>query len=492
VLADNVIEWGDFWDTEWGGNTGSEKFMLPLGLDFLREYNTVTGTKETKEHVRLSLEKMAQGGVYDHIGGGFFRYSTDPHWKVPHFEKMLYDNAQMIGLYAKAAAEFDNSNYAKIVSETIAFVNREMKNEAGGYYAALDADTDGEEGKYYVWKEDELKSILKDEFDLFAKYYGITPTNVWENGNYVLHTTKDIVAYAKANHVPLSEMEAKGMQWKRLMLKSRERRTRPRVDDKILTSWNGLLITGLVDAYNALGNEAWLQQAESTFAFLQDKSMANNSLLHSYKEGGKPIDGFLDDYAYMIQAALKLYSATGNESYLITANALAKTVEEQFYDPSSGLYRYKKDKELIATILKTNDGVMPSPNAVMAENLLLLGHIYYDVEKLTKSKTMLSSVLPTIQQNAASYNKWNALLLQLSQPFYEIAVVGAQADSLVKELHAKQLPNVLIVGSKKESELPLFKGRYVAEETFIYVCQNSTCKLPVTSVKEAIQQLQNF
>ncbi|MEX2592918.1 MAG: thioredoxin domain-containing protein [Anditalea sp.] len=347
ALEKSVADWKPLWDMEWGGDQGVQKFMLPSNLDFLLDYGVLSGDEAVKAHVKNSLDKIALGGVYDHMGGGFFRYSTDSYWKVPHFEKMLYDNAQLISLYSKAYKVFEEPLYKDVVFETIAFLEKEMKNSEGGYYAAIDADSEGEEGKYYVWGQEELKSILGSDYRLFASYFNIDPNSVLENGNHVLfRTTAD--------------------------------------------------------------------------------------------------DGFLN-----------------------------------------------QDKELISTIIRTDDGVLPSPNAVMADNLFQLGHIFYDTELLKKSKTMVSSMLPIMSPNPQSYGKWSTLLMYMAHTYYEIAVVGENARTLVQELHKEHLPNTLIVGSTKESDLPLFEGRYVARGSYIYVCQDNSCKLPVTSSEQVIKQLKD-
>lgn len=492
VLQKIIEKWRPYWDLEWGGNQGHQKFMLPNDLDFLLDYAILTDDPATKNHVRNTLDKMAMGGVYDHIGGGFFRYSTDERWKVPHFEKMLYDNAQLISLYSKAYKVFKEPAYKRIVMETISFLDREMKDPEGGYYAAMDADSEGEEGKYYVWKEEGLKPVLTDEFQMFASYFNIDSESVWENGNYVLHTSKDDDVFVGENSISQTDLDAHKGQWKQLLLTSRQQRVPPHIDDKLITSWNALLISGFVDAHKAFGEQGFMEKAVAILNFIEHKSLTENRLIHSYKEGGKHIDGFLEDYAFLIKASLDLYGVTLDKKYLDLADNLNKTVKTDFTDTASGMFRYNKTDELISKIIKTDDGVLPSPNAVMAHNLFQLGHIHYDRETLGKAKTMLSSLMSTIQENPASYSRWNSLLLNTVYPYYEIAVVGGNAENLVRDLGLRHIPNVLIVGSTAESDLPLFKGRYVDGDTFIYVCRDSTCKLPVETTEEAIGQLGSF
>ncbi|WP_411032207.1 thioredoxin domain-containing protein [Spongiimicrobium sp. 3-5] len=492
ALTTSVEKWKTHWDLEWGGNQGYQKFMLPNDLDFLLDYAEITGDSQVREHVRNTLDKMAMGGVYDHIGGGFFRYSIDVEWKVPHFEKMLYDNAQLIGLYSKAYTIFGNPRYKEIVLQTVAFLDREMKNPEGGYYAAMDADSEGEEGKYYVWQETALKEALKDDFQLFSAYYNISPENIWEHDNYVLHTSNKDEAFSETNALSQTDLNDKKKTWKRQLLTLRQNRVAPRIDDKIITSWNALLIDGFVDAYKAFGNEAFLERATSIFDFMSEKNLEGNQLIHSYKKGGRRVDGFLEDYAFLIDASLQLYSATLDAKYLSLANDLNEVVKTDFTDARSGMFRFSKSTELISNIIKTDDGVIPSPNGVMAHNLLRLGHIYYDLEAQEQSKKMLSALMPAMEEYAINYSNWNALLLNTVYPFYEVAVVGDGAKKQLKELAALHLPNVLLVGSTAASDLPLFKNRYVDGDTYIYVCKNTTCKLPVTTTEAAIEQLKNF
>ncbi len=492
ALHKSVDSWKLFWDLEWGGDQGIQKFMIPVNLNFLMDYALLAKDDLVKAHVKNTLDKIISGGIYDHIGGGFFRYSTDTRWKVPHFEKMLYDNAQALSLYSKAFAVYNELEYRDKVLETIAFLEREMKHPEGGYYAAMDADSEGEEGKFYTWGKEELESVLDEDFELFAKYYNIKPEDAWEEDTYVLHKSVEDVDFSKENDVPRNVLNSAKKSWKEQLLDARKQRIRPSLDDKVITSWNALLINGFVDAYKAFGQKKHLEKAKAIFRFLTEKSYQNGELIHSYKEGGRHIGGFLEDYAFLADASLNLYGVTLETSYLDFAQALSDKVQDQFLDRASGMYHYNKNNELIARIIKTDDGVLPSPNAVMAHNLFVLGHLHYDTGFLEKSKSMLSSIMPLIGESAASYSKWNTLLLHNTFAYYEIAVVGKNALPLVNNLNQKSIPNTLVVGSLSESDFPLFKDRYKEDGTFIYVCQNSTCKLPVKTVDEAMVQLRDF
>ncbi len=492
VLKNSVDKWKDNWDLKWGGNKGSQKFMIPVNLDFLLDYAVLTEDRDAMDFVKTTLDRIAWGGVYDHIAGGFYRYSTDAQWKVPHFEKMLYDNAQLLSLYSKAYKVYGEPMYRKVVEETIAFLDREMKNQDGGYYAAIDADSEGEEGKFYVWKEEELRSVLGADFEIFAKYYNIKRSNIWENDAYVLFRTSGDDEFIKEHDISLEEWAVYQERWQKKILTARNKRVRPNTDDKIITSWNALLINGFMDAYNVFKDAAYLEKAEGVFRFIEKNSLDKDQLIHTYKKGSKKSDGFLEDFSFLANASLKLYSTTMSPSYLDFAKKLNQIAQDKFADEESGMYSFNSNDELIAKIIKTDDGVLPSPNAMMAENLFLLGHIDYNKVATLKARSMLSSMISALEENAYNYSKWNSLLLKTAYPFYEIAVVGDDAKILLSQLQQHNLPNTLIVGSDKNSELPLFKGRYADDGTYIYVCQDHTCKLPVSTAEEALEQLKNF
>lgn len=489
LIEESLVKWKPQWDRLWGGNQGNQKFMLPSNLSFLLEYATLTDSEEVEEHVRNTLDKIAMGGIYDHVGGGFYRYSTDPYWRVPHFEKMLYDNGQLIGLYAKAFKQFRDPDYKEVVYETFQFLEREMKHPGGGYYAALDADSEGEEGKFYVWGLEELDNSLGGTFNIFSEYFNIHPDRIWENEKYVLHKSLNDNEFAAKNDISIGELKELKENWRKDLLEVRNRRVRPGLDDKILTSWNALVIDGLVEAFKSFGDERFLNAAVETFEFIVNNSFDGQYLRHSFKENSRPIDGFLDDYAFMGSAALNLFEVTGEQSYLKFARKLDQTVREEFRDDTSVLFQYKRENELISKIVKINDGIMPSPNASVISNQLKLAHIYYNRAELEKVEEALALVAPAIQEDASNYTEWASLILKNTYPYYEIAVVGPDALSKSKQLQARYLPNTLVVATETKSDLALFKDRYFEDDTYIFVCQNNTCNLPTTSVDDAIGQL---
>ena len=478
------------WDKKWGGNMSSQKFMLPVNIDFLLNYGLITKDTPALIQAKLTLNNIALRGVYDHLGGGFFRYSVDEKWQLPHFEKMLYDNAQLINTFSKVYKSFKNPLYRDVVQETIYFLNNNLKSESGAYFASLDAGKD--EGAYYLWTIKELDELIDENFELFKRYYNVEDANRVEGHKFHLFRGDQDSIFVKNNAITKQDFIELKNTWQKTLLDYRRKRQAPRIDDKIVVSWNALLISGLLEAYTAFGNEAYLKSAVRTYEEIIANAFDNGVLIHSYKDNSKPVDGFLEDYAFLQQASLKLYAVTMEENYLKISEELKKTVESKFSNNKNALYTYNSNDELISKIVKTNDGVLPSANAVIAENFLILGHLNYNNEDLEKSEIMLNALLSDMKESPSAYNKWNSLLLKQIFPFYEIAVVGSNAKEKLMDLKKNNLPNTLIVGSSAPSGKPLFKNRYVEGETFIYVCKEKTCKLPVQSTEAALIQLESF
>ncbi|WP_405382945.1 thioredoxin domain-containing protein [Maribacter sp. LLG6340-A2] len=489
-LVESVNEWQNSWDTIWGGTKAPEKFMLPENLTFLLDYGILFKNDAALKQVETTLDRLLLGGINDHIEGGFYRYSTDPYWKLPHFEKMLYDNAQLVSLYAKAYSVFKKDSYKEVVVTTLAFLESKMKNSAGGFFATIDADSDGKEGAYYLWSEAELSKVITTRYDLFAKYFNIDIQDEIEGGNYVLHNSMNKEEFAKTHHLNLNDFIKLRNQWISTLKTHRKLRIAPHIDKKIIASWNALMITGYIDAYRSLGSKNYLEEAQKTMDFIKTKMYLKGSLSHSMVNDQLNTNGFIEDYAFLINASLNLYSVSLDQSDLNFAQELLAHANTLFYDEVSSLYRYTSHSKHIAKIIKTDDGVMSSPNSVMALNLLRLGHLLYRKDYMEKSDSMLKTVQPQLLSQLNSYSVWGSLLLKKTHPYYEVAIVGNDAKKLLQDLTAHYTPNTLIIGTPNKSNLPLFEGRFVNNETYIYVCQNSTCKLPVATVKEALLQME--
>ena len=486
-LAQKVNEWSKYWDRKKGGPNRAPKFPLPNNYQFLLEYAFLSGDQESMDFVSTTLDQMARGGIYDQIGGGFARYSTDELWKAPHFEKMLYDNAQLVSLYSQAFTATQNPRYKKIVQETLAFIKRELTNKNGGFYSALDADSEGEEGKFYVWKKEELKEALTpEEFELAKEFYNLNNKGLWEHGNYILlmdENSDDMLTEDSTLGNKLELIKSK-------LLARRETRIRPGLDDKILTSWNMLMIEAYLDAYIALEDEQYLNVAEQQMKFIFTNLITEDEgLFHLHKDGKSSINGYLEDYAFTISALLKMYQSTFDESYISQAESLMHYTVKHFLDEESGMFWFKsnKDEQLIAKKQENSDNVIPASNSVMAHNLFILSKLTYNQEFEKTGKQMLSNILPHIEYGQ-SYSNWLRLYLYETYPFYEIAATGKNFRDLTIELRKTYIPNKLILGAEKKSDLPLLENKFFEEET-IFVCQNKTCQLPVKLVTDALKQI---
>lgn len=483
--------WKDNLDFEEGGAKRAPKFPLPGAQGFLLHFGHLYQNDSALEHVKLTLEKMAHGGIYDQVGGGFARYSTDALWKVPHFEKMLYDNAQLISLYSKAYQKFKKPLYREVVEESLKFIDREMTHQSGAFYSALDADSEGEEGKFYVWTQDELRALIPaDDWPLFSDYYNINEKGYWEHGNYILLRDTADEFYQKAYSLSKSELEKKRANWQNILLTARNKRVRPGLDDKALTSWNALMITAYLDAYMAFGNAEYLAVAKKNARWILEKQSVNDKeLRHSYRNGESYLQGLLEDYAFSAQAFIKLFEVTGNISYLKQAERWVEHVQQNFQDNKSGFFftRSLKAKQLIAKSLETADNVIPSANSTMAHNLFRLSHYTGKTAYDKQARKMLSHVKSRTLNYGESYFNWADLMLHLTEPFYEIAISGSDAQEKHRGFMDLYLPQVLLIHSTSASDVPLLKGRYVEGKTLIYVCEKGACKRPVVDVKDALE-----
>ena len=485
-------------DKKNGGFSGAPKFMMPNNIHFLLRSAYQNNDKETLKLVNLTLEKMAYGGVYDQIGGGFSRYSTDEKWHIPHFEKMLYDNAQLISLYSDAYLITNDELYKNVVYETINFVLKELTNSNGGFYSSIDADSkslDGKEneGAYYVWKEDELKKLLKDEFIIFSDYYNINKYGYWEDDNYVLIKNKSDAAFAKAHNLSKEQVSKKIDAWKKILIKARDKRSMPNIDDKILTSWNGLMINAFIDAYRVFKDKDFLDVASSSAEFIvKNMKKTDGGLYHSHKDGKSKINGYLEDYAASIQAFLNLYENTLDEKWLNTSNDLMKYTYKNFFNAETNMFYFtsKLDDKLISRTVEFRDNVIPSSNSIMANNLFKLSHYFDNKKYLNSSQQMVNNIKDQIELYPGGFSNWMNLILNINKNFYEIAVVGNKAIEKIKELNENYLPNKIIIGSLESNPLPLLKNRFVEGETYIYVCVNKACKMPVKTVKEALKLIE--
>ena len=475
-----------------GGHRGAPKFPLPVGYQFLLHYHYLTRDADALKAVTTILDKMAGGGIYDQIGGGFARYSTDEYWKVPHFEKMLYDNAQLVSLYSAAYQQTKDPRYKLIAGETLDFIRREMTSEEGGFYSSFDADSEGKEGKFYVWTRGELQRALGGKADAIIDYYSVTENGNWEGGQNILFTSARDKEIADRYKITESELAQRVQEAKKVLLSERAGRIRPGLDDKILTSWNALMLKGYVDAYRVFDNKEYLDTAlkNSDFIIAKIKS-SDGGLDRNYKNGTASINAFLDDYAFTASAFISLYQATFDEGWLQEARQLTTYAIAHFYDEESGMFYYTSDLDpaLIARKMEVTDNVVPSSNSEMAKNLFVLGQYFYDDEYIRKSEKMLINVGQDAFKGGAYYANWDILMAWFAGGSYEVAIAGKEFEAKRKEFDRHYLPNVILSGGKSEGTVPLLENKLIEGQTTIYVCQGRVCNYPVTGVKEALEQL---
>ena len=480
-------------DQTMGGFGSAPKFPQP-GVIMHILNNSQYHKKEKYKDLNMalfSLLSMQEGGINDQLGGGFFRYSVDDVWMIPHFEKMLYDQAQMISLYSLAFKVFKDEYYKNIAIETIDFLNSNMLSKDGLYFAAMDADTDGEEGKYYSFNREELDIISKNtDLKTFTSYYNIDIDNPWESDRYLLLPNKNNEEenWLKLNNFSKDDLNNQKRIWESNIIEIKKNRTKPRIDDKIIVSWNSLAITGLVDAFEALNNQDYLDKAINMFEELKANSFKRNKLVHTYKENQFQ-EGVLEDYAYLAKASMRIFQATGDESYFNFSKKITDDAISIFKDDESDLLRYSNNVELFTKLISVDDGVIPSPNSILAEQLFNIGHVIFDDEYLNLSNNMVSSVQNVIDNNINSYSVWANNILNRVESFYEIAVIGPESKLITDEITNYFTPNTIVVQSKTESILPLFIDRFFEDETYIYVCQNKTCQRPETNINLALEQV---
>ncbi|MGV3656550.1 MAG: thioredoxin domain-containing protein, partial [Chitinophagaceae bacterium] len=463
------------------------KFPQTFTINFLLRYSHLTGNEQAKKQALLSLDKMAQGGLYDHAGGGFARYSTDAEWLVPHFEKMLYDNALLVDSLCEAYGLTGDEKYKEVIEQTLEFVQRELTHESGGFYSALDADSEGVEGKFYVWDYEEVKELLGEDADIFCKYYNITPGGNWE-GHNILFVKTPISEFAAQNNLDEKRLKSLLATGREKLLQKRSHRVRPQLDDKILLSWNALMNTAYIKAYAATGNEAYRHTAERNMEFLLSAFKADDGLLHhTWKGGVAKYPAFLDDYSYLIAALIELAQATGNFSYLDEAEKWTQKVLEGFSDRETPLFffTHATQTDILLRKKEVYDGATPSGNSVMAQNLYRLSILLDRADWRSRAESMLASFGEVAVKYPTSFGVWLALLMEVVWGTSEIAIVGEDWQDLLREVQKIYLPHRLVMAAQKSlDKFPLLSGRDYYGKTAIYLCENYACRTPVSTIAD--------
>ena len=495
-----IKKWKGSFDAKNGGYQRAPKFMMPNNFEFLLRYAHQNSDKELMDHCLLTLDKISWGGVYDPIEGGFSRYSVDEKWHVPHFEKMLYDNAQLIQLYSKAYKITNDKWYKEVIEDTLKFIGEELTDSSNAFYSALDADSLNdrnikEEGAYYVWTKNELEAILKDDFSIFSSYYNINNYGKWEEQNYVLIRTETRETIAAEFDISENELQKRIKNCHEKLRIKRSERSKPGLDDKSLTSWNAMMISGYCEAFKALNNKEYLKTAEKSAAFiLKHQFQENGRLYHSYKNGKSSINGYLEDYAFTISAFLDLYECTFNQKYLEESKKLTEIVNQDFYDPASEMYFFTsaKDRPLVTKTIEISDNVIPASNSAMAKNLFRVGKLTGETGHIIRAQKMLQNIIDKIPEYPQSYSNWLDLMMNFSFPFYEIAITGEDFKDIAGSFQHKYLPNTVLAATNSASDLAILKDRLVKGKDLIYICQEGACQLPVETETEAMELIEEL
>lgn len=489
-ILENILKSAD---RQWGGFSRAPKFPQTFTIQYLLRHYHFYGDEQALAQAKLSLDKMILGGIYDQAGGGFARYSTDTEWLAPHFEKMTYDNALLISVLAEAYQLTKDPLYAETIKHTIAFMKREMLDPDGGFYAALDADSEGVEGKFYTWTKAESDSILEEDAELLSEVFDISEEGNWEGVN-ILRLKKSIKEIAIEKGMPFYLLNEKVKKGREKLLKARSGRIRPQLDDKIILGWNALMNLALCKAYAALGDESYLELAERNMSFLTSRlrNRETGQWFHTYKNGEARFPAFLDDCAFMIDALLGLQEVSGNSSYIEMARELAENVLSRFPEKESPFFYFTPagQADIIVRKKEVYDGATPSGNALMAWNLYRLSILTDKPSWKEQSVSMLESLLQPIVRYPGSFGVWAAFLLEMVNGTHEIVVLGDHAFVEAQDLLAAYIPNKIVqIALRPDETQPLMRGKTEESGTIWYLCRNYTCLRPVKTLPELMQLL---
>lgn len=480
-----VIKWSKSFDWDYGGPARSPKFMMPTNLNFLQNYGSYIKNEDLLDYVDLTLTRMAWGGLYDVVEGGFSRYSVDMRWHIPHFEKMLYDNGQLLQTYSNAYKRTKNPLYKQICYQTFNFIKQNWLLENGLVQSAYDADSLNKKGKlqegaFYSWNLEDLKQLLDTDFEWFASLYNINEFGFWEEENeYVFIQTQTESQIAEQFNFELEELLNKKAD---LLNKLKDFRNVnkqiPRLDDKCITSWNALYVIGCLECFEAFGDQEFLNAAEKNIIFIINNLINPETgiLSRNFKEGKITINGFLDDYAFLIKALFKLYQNTLKPEFALEAKKLADFVLDNFYNENISLFEFKHKSEdkLVATHFEIEDNVIPSSNAIMAQNLWLLGLLFENEYYQKITKQMAQKVLPSIDYGSA-FSEWLQLNIWLQNEFENHIFVGNN----IKEVYVKELSlfnyNRHLIGANIKEMYYFLEKKYKINKNLLYVCNNLTC-----------------
>ena len=482
-------------DSTYGGFGKAPKFPSSMALSFLLRYWKRTGSKEALRMVEVSLEKMANGGIYDHLGGGFHRYSVDERWLIPHFEKMLYDNTLLSRTYFEAYQATRKERYRRIAEEVLNYVIREMKSPEGGFYSTQDADSEGEEGKFYVWRRDQVKEILgKEKGTPFCAYYGVTPQGNFEGGVSVLNIASSLEKISQLYGISIPELEEVLEEGRKKLFAEREKRVRPGRDEKLLTSWNGLMISSFVDGFKVTNNEQYLNVARKAAHFILEEMRKDGHLMRVFNQGKSQVKGYSEDYAFYIQALIDLYEATFDIDWLKKADDLNRRMIHQFWDERNGGFFFtgKENEPLIARSKNPYDNAIPSSNSVALFNLIRLGYLTGEESLKEKAEQILHLFYKFLLEHPSGFTHMLSGLSFFLNPA-EIGIIGSKNDhrtkAMLQEVYRAYLPNKILSLKDpqepiEESWFPFLKEKRNQEVPTTFVCKGFTCLPPVRNEEE--------
>ncbi len=475
--------WKKSFDLEFGGYQRAPKFMMPTNLNFLYQYGLINQDPFLTDYVELTLTKMAYGGLFDVLEGGFSRYSVDHKWHIPHFEKMLYDNAQLLVTYTNVYISTKNDLFKKVVEKTVQFILKNWQDPSGGFYTAYDADSLNnnnklEEGAYYFWTKDELKQLInEDEWHLFSDVFSINSDGFWEEANaYVLFQKEDLKAIAENHNFTVDQLQILKTKWENILLKNRKKRTKPLLDDKIIISWNAQLLSGFLSARKIIPSMELDTAIENLTAFLQFKAYKNDNLGRAYKNNQNYISGNLEDYAFTIKAFLELFNDTQDLQHLKFAQNLTFQSLDLFFDTKQGFFK-SSENETIGTVFETEDNVIPSANAIMARNLFHVGFLFKNDYFMQLSKEMTNRVLSQINY-ASAYSEWLRNNLIFTSDFEYLIIKDASEEELAMINQKNTFKIVLDISLN----IPILDG-YKNQDKKFQVCNINSCRLQTNQIE---------
>ena len=492
ILKKEMQIWSKSWDNINGGESQIQKFIVPVKFNYIQQFQHLNKNEKISDYFQKSLKNISLSGIVDHLEGGFYRYTVDSEWKIPHFEKMLYDNAQILTLYSNAYKEFKKPLFKSTVDKTFSFLQNRMKNSEGGYFSAIDADNNEGEGSYYLFNKDEILNVAGDNPEILLDFYQIDIDNPPIESKYHLRNTSDVEGIMSRYGINQLTLRRKKLAWENQFKLIKSKREFPMIDNKIITSWNAQMVSGLISAFEAFEDEIFLIQAKETFQFIQKNLVIKGNLMHTYQSNKAKIEANLEDYAFTITAALDLYENTGNTYYLETADKLNKIAIKKFETSENPFFTFTENPVLFSEIISLDDNVIASANSKMAENLWELGQIYENKNYVKRAKSMLNVVIKYFEEGKGKdYSQWAQLLAKEFFSFKEVIIVGSNAKKINAQIKQNYLPNVFFQISEQEKKLPLLKDRFFKDETLIYVCENKVCLRPSKKVSEALKQIVN-